>query len=62
MNDEINRAPLRFKCSEHRIDRAHIGHIAFEQMRSAQAFGQGQHPLFQRVALIAERQLGTMFA
>ncbi len=57
MDDEIEAAPDR-ACSvvEQRVERAFVGHVAFEQLGHADRGGERFDPLLQRLALIGEGQ------
>ena len=60
MDDEIDRAPFRLQCTEHRVHALAVGDIAGQQDLGADTVGQRFHTFAERIALIGEGEFRTV--
>ena len=62
MDDEIERTPGLLDLREHRVEGGRVGDVAMADHQPVDLLGQRLDPLFQRVALVGEGQIGAMVA
>ena len=60
MDQKVDAAPSRLNRRESGIDGLRLGHVAVADHNTTDLLRQRFHALFQRIALICERQIGAM--
>ena len=60
MDDEVEPAPALLQRREHRIQAGLVGDVARQHGGAADLLGERRHPLFQRFALVGERDFAAV--